>query len=509
MKLTKRERSEQRYNLLEKRVKLTEERLMLKAQDDTLSFTKWTKPDYQINWHHRIMAEKLNAFVAGDITRLIIQAPPRHGKSEKVSTRLPAYIFGKRPDAQIIATAYSSELAQKNNRAVQRVMESERYKKLFPMTRLYDKASRSTATHSYMRNSDVFEIVGHRGAYRSAGIMGAITGMGADYLIIDDPIKNREEADSPVYRDKLWEQYTSTLYTRLEKGGGICIIMTRWHEDDLVGRLLQLAESDPHSDQWDVLNLPAIKDDDDAYPCKEDHRKIGEPLWPEKYDIKRLNAIRQSIGPRDFTSLYQQRPTASAGGIVKRAHFKFYKMLPNKVDEWIQSWDAAFKDTPGSSFVVGQVWARCGADIYLVDQIRDRMGFNETISAIRQMTSKHPRTFEKLIEDKANGPAIIQTLKSQITGIIAVKPEGTKEARLSAVAPYFEAGNVYIPDPSFTPWVKDYIEELVNFPNIANNDQVDATSQALLRFKIKGSGEFSKGYVQKTSSKFVRNEDYD
>lgn len=495
--------------LLERKKTLKTELLIRKAQSDLLAFTKWTKPNYEINWHHRLISQYLQKFVNKEIKRLMIFTPPRHGKSELVSTRLPAFIFGVKPDAQVISVSYSSELAQKNNRTVQRVIDHPSYKAVFPNTNLFQKNIRTAAGGSYLRNSDAFEIVGFRGSYRSAGVTGAVTGMGAEYLLIDDPIKNREEADSPVYREKLWDQWTSTFYTRLEDDGCACVVLTRWHEDDLAGRLIKLAKDEPESDQWTILNLPAIFEKDGDLICPEDDREEGEALWRGKYDEDRLLGIRKTIGIRDFTALYQQRPTAVEGGIIKRKYFqRFWKQLPEKFDEFIQSWDMAFKDSPGSSFVVGETWGRIGADIYLIDQIRDRIGFTDSIAAIRQMTAKHSRALEKLVEDKANGSAIIDTLKKQIPGIVAIKPEGSKESRLSAVEPYFHAGNIILPDPSIMPWVKDYIEELVNFPNAPQTDQVDATTQALLRFKLRAAGNFSKAFIPKKQSTIVRNEDY-
>jgi predicted phage terminase large subunit-like protein len=185
-----------------------------------------------------------------------------------------------------------------------------------------------------------------------------------------------------------------------------------------------------------------------------------------------------------WSALYQQRPTAQEGGTIKRVWLnQFYKALPDKMDEYIQSWDLTFKETKGTDFVVGQVWGRKGASFYLVDQVRDRMDFPTTCTAIQSMTSKHPRAYSKLVEDKANGPAVISSMKQKVTGLIPIEPNGSKEARASAVSPLFEAGNIWLPDPSIKPWVHDYIEELCTFPNGMHDDQVDATTQALNRLQ--------------------------
>jgi predicted phage terminase large subunit-like protein len=184
--------------------------------------------------------------------------------------------------------------------------------------------------------------------------------------------------------------------------------------------------------------------------------------------------------------LYQQRPTPAEGDIFKRAWFKYYKVLPSKFDEVIMSWDCAFKDNKENDFVVGQVWGRVGADKYLIDQVRDRMDFPTTVSAFRNMSYRYPECRVKLIEDKANGSAVISTLKHEISGIVPVNPEGGKISRASAVTGDFEAGNVYLPDPSLKRWVLDYVEELVSFPNGAHDDCVDSTSQALNRLINRG-----------------------
>ena len=245
-----------------------------------------------MNWHHRLLCEYLDDFTKKKIRRLMVFMPPRHGKSELVSRKLPAYIFGCNPDANIISTSYSADLAQRMNRDVQRIIDSPAYGELFPETKLFGKNIRTVTGHA-LRNSDIFEIVGHRGSYRGAGVGGGITGMGGDYIIIDDPIKNREEANSSTYRKKLWEWYTSTLYTRQEKEGSILITLTRWHEDDLAGRLLELAEKDPQADQWEVLLLPAVAEKE-RHP--RDPRQEGEALWPGKYPIDELMKIKATIG---------------------------------------------------------------------------------------------------------------------------------------------------------------------------------------------------------------------
>lgn len=489
------ERTKKRSRLTALEHELEEAEWVYRARNGLLNFTRYTKRDYEVNWHHRLTCKYLNAFVRKEIPRLIITEPPRHGKSELTSRRLPAFIFGKYPSTSIIGTSYAADLASRMNRDVQRIIDSPEYRALFPGVRL-SGADRlgNRPSGAWLRNSDIFEIVAHGGTYRSAGVGGGITGMGGDWLLIDDPIKNQEEAESEVYRNKLWEWYTSTLYTRLEKNGSILITLTRWHQGDLAGRLLELAKSDPSADQWTVLNLPAIYDDDkEKHP--EDPREYGEALWPDKYSAERLAQLKASVGSRVFNSLYQQRPTPSEGAIIKRRWLRYYKALPARFDEVIQSWDFSFKDTKTSAFVCGQAWGRKGADKYLLDEVRDRMDFISSINAMIAFTAKHPSTTAKLVEEKANGAAIISMLREKISGIIPVEPEGSKDARLYSVQPEYEAGNVYYPDPSIAPWIGDHVTEICGFPTAKFRDRVDTASQALNWLRARGNSAFTKEHI--------------
>lgn len=444
------------------------------ARRHMADFTLFVDDRYHMNWHHKLICDTLDRFASREIKRLIISTAPRHGKSELVSRKFPAFLLGQNPDASIIACSYSADLASRMNRDVQRIIDSQAYKELFCDTTLSNPHIFATDTSHSQRNSNLFEIVNHRGSYRSTGVGGGITGMGGDYIIIDDPVKNREEADSPTYRDKVYDWYTSTLYTRLEKDGCILLTMTRWHEDDLAGRLLQKMQQED-ADQWTVLNLPAVCE----YPKPAyDIREEGQALWAWKYDEKALAKIKTAIGSRDFTALYQQRPSPGEGGTFKRGWWKYYTALPNDLCDFVQSWDCAFKGKDSSDFVVGQVWARQGANRYLLDQVRGRMGFTETLQAMRNLSAKWPQAIRKLVEDKANGPAVIDVLKRELTGLVPVEPLGGKIARANAAAPAIEAGNVYLPDPKIAPWVGDFVEEHVKFPNDIHDDQVDAQSQA-------------------------------
>ena len=399
---------------------------------------------------------------------------PTHN-SELASRRFPAYAFGRYPDIGIISTSYSADLSSRMNRDVQRILESETYPKLFPKTTLWGKNIR-TVSGAYQRNSDLFEIVGYQGSYRSAGVGGGITGMGMHIGIIDDFCRNRADADSPTLREKTWDWYTSSFYTRLAPGGGILVIATSWHQDDLMGRLLE-AERTGEGDKWKVISYPAIATND------EPKRKAGEALHAERYPLEQLEKIKAALGSRDWEALYQQRPTPDGGAVFRKEWLNYYlpKDLPDRFDKTIISWDMAFKDGDDNDYVVGQVWGRHGGRFFLLDQVRGRMDFVATLAAFDALAVKWPHAMEKLVEDKANGPAVISSLKHKVMGIIPINPDGSKTARAHAVTPLFEAGNVFIPHPHTCSWAGDYISELLQFPASAHDDQVDATTQALRR----------------------------
>lgn len=440
------------------------------------SFILYTYADYQMGWVHKEICDTLDQFLrdveAQKSPRLIICQPPRSGKSEIVSRRFPAYALGKNPDLQIIATSYSSDLVSRFNRDVQRIIDDDIYREIFPSTTLNGRNVKTDTRASYIRTSDLFEVVGHKGSYRSTGVGGGITGQGADILIIDDPIKDRAEANSPTIREKLWDWYTSTAYTRLSPGGGVIVMATRWHTDDLIGRLIQKMQ-EGSGDDFNVITYPAIAEHDEL------HRKAGEALHPERYDLEQLNAIRQTIGPQDWSALYQQRPVPEGGAVFKIDAFKRWNStnLPPAFDQILGSWDMTFKDSKSSDYVVGQVWGRKGVDLYLLDLFRGQWDFTKTLEMFALMTAKYPRTHRWLIEDKANGSAIISVLKKQIHGITPITPTESKLERAYAVTPLIEAGNVYIPESAT--WLANFEDELLNFPAGAHDDQVDSMTQAL------------------------------
>ncbi len=485
----------------DQQIKLQNEVAVEKARrGGLLAFTLLTKPDYETNWHHKLTTHYLNRFAKREIKRLIILEPPRYGKSELSSRRLPALLHGLYPNDEILAASYNSELASDMTIDVQRIMDHEIYQRIFPISRIMapnakGNYARSSIEHELIPLEDnekfwrpktaTFDkskgFIIPRGSYRAAGVGGSFTGRGGNWLLIDDPIKNRQDADSKAFRETLWDWWRSTIRTRLEKDACICITLTHWHQDDLVGKLLKLAKVDEEADQWTVLKLPAIKEKE---ANDYDPREVGQPLWPAKFPMKELLSTRASIGSREWSALYQQSPTSEGGNIVHVEWLKRYKSVPNNMEVEIISCDMAAKDKTTSDYYVYQVWGKKQADRYLIYQMRGRWSFPEACRKFVEICQMYPRARRKYIEAKANGPAVAQTLRGKISGIIEREPDGDKTARLNAVTPEMESGNVWIPDPEEFPWVSDFISEITSFPAAEHDDQVDACSQALIELQL-------------------------
>lgn len=386
--------------------------LAVLSRSNLLAFVKFTMPEYSIGWVHREICGKLMKFFIDVVhkrsPRIILTMPPRHGKSQIVSRHFPSWCFGLDPNISIIGASYSTALAWRMSRDVQKIMDSYLYSRVFPDTFLY-KSPYANSKVKKVRNSELFEIIRGKGAYRSAGVGTGITGMGCDILDIDDPLKDRKSADSPTVRDALFDWYASTAYTRLAPGGGVLLTLTRWHEDDLAGRLIEKMQSED-GDKWEIINYPAIAEEDEKFRSK------GEALHPERYDIESLLRIKRAIGSNEFESLYQQHPTSKSGGIFKRDWFNTYYILPNVFSYVIQSWDFTFDNTDDCDNVAGTVWGVVGSKIYLLDCVCRPMEFTEQVREMRRVSRKWPQASTKVIEAKANGPAIISQLGREIQG---------------------------------------------------------------------------------------------
>jgi len=483
-----------KLELKEKEVSAAEQ-----AKTSLLKFTMYTNKEYEANWHHKVLCAYLDAFVESRIKRLMVFMPPRHGKSELISRRLPPYIHGRNPDEQIILASYAASLANAMNLDCQSIMDSKEYKSVFPNSPLLEKGMQFEG-RTPKRTQDYYEIADpqRKGSLKTVGVGGPLTGFGFTKGIIDDPFKNRQEADSETTREMVIKWYSSTFLTRQnDKDAGICVLMTRWHEGDLCGHLLEQMQKDPNADQWVILNLPAIADDpDDRNQQKHlepwqkrnrnDKRVPGEALWPSKYPLSYLEKQRKA-DERDFAALFQQSPYTEGGAILKRHYWKYYQPheLPKFLDEQVLSVDCAFKDYDTSDWVVMQVWGRKGADKYLIDQVRQKLDFNGTCDALLSLVQKYPKARAKYVEDKANGTAVMNSMKRRISGFIEVEPEGSKVARAQAVSPQLRSGNVWLPVPETAPFremdnsVNDFVNECAKFPNGKHDDQVDCCTQAL------------------------------
>jgi predicted phage terminase large subunit-like protein len=473
---------------------LREEQIRLAAKEDYGKYVEYVHMGRWIPAKHLLfICDKIEKLIAGNLRNeydektkiLIIQMPPQHGKSQSVTETLPSYYLGKWPHKRVIEVSYGDDLARRFGRRNKQKIE-EFGKNLFDI-----ELSRSS------KSDTDFEIDGHRGSMISRGIMAGITGQPGDLIIIDDPIKNRQEADSETHRERVWEEWLNSIKTRLSADGIVILIQTRWHEDDLAGRMLV------HENGVYLINLPCEAEEGDVLD-----REIGEPLFPDiGKDKEWINEFKKVYmkqeGARSWLALFQGRPTALEGNLIKRIWWKYWKPkdtdyppvtlktadgeiiniyaeeLPDYWDEQIQSWDCTFKDNEQNDYVCGGVWGRRIENYYLLDLVNEHLDLPGTMSAIETYAEKWPKALKKYIEDKANGPAVIQMLKRKLSGMLEVQPEGGKEARVSAVSPSIQSGNVYIPHPHLYNWVNEFLNQCSAFPNGVHDDMVDMTSQAL------------------------------
>lgn len=411
----------------------------------------WRKPHLEL-----ISNAIADAAYAGD-HRIILSAPPRHGKSEIVSRWGPAWYLDTFPDRRVISCSYAARIARRWGRQVRNIVREN------------SEILRAQLT-SDNKAADSWETTAG-GGMTTAGVGGPITSLGADLMLIDDPVKNWKEAYSETHREAVWDWWTSTASTRLEPGASAVVIMTRWHHDDLAGRLLRQHEEDPDAERWTEIVLPAIAGPGDALG-----REIGEALWPERYSAEALRRREVAVGPLVWSALYQQQPYTGGAGFFPADQWRYYDVAPERFDRVIASWDLAFKETSDSDYVVGGVWGSIGEDDYLLDLWRERADIIKTMDAIRAQV-KRWRPSGVYIEDKANGPAVMTLLRNEIGGIVPVEPDGSKQARAVAVSPRQQSGHVWL--PSRASWVRAYVAEHESFPSGPNDDQVDMTTQAL------------------------------
>lgn len=432
-----------------------------------LPFIERNNPDYLAGWVHKDICKRLEKF-SQDVAdkkspRLMLFMPPRHGKSTIASVEFPAWHLGQNPNHELISCSYSGSLAMTFSRKVRQRLRDPAYKSVFKDTRL-DPDSQSA--EAWLTTSG--------GGYVAAGVGGGITGKGAHILLIDDPIKNREDAESQNNRESTYDWYTSTAYTRLAPGGGVLVILTRWHDDDLAGRLLRA--STEGGDEWEVVSYPAIAEQD------EEFRSQGEALHAERYDIEALNRIQRAVGPRDWSALYQQNPVADDGDYFTREMIQYYE--PDDIDldrmRFYTAWDLAIGKKDRNDYSVGlTVGVDEDDNLFVVDVDRGRYdGFElvERILDLYELWKPSIIGIEKGHIEMALGPFLEKRVRERGLYEAYFKDLKTgrrdKEARARAIQGRMQQGMVYLPrNEVFT---GPLVAELLRFPNGVHDDQVDA-----------------------------------
>lgn len=440
------------------------------AHKDFMAFTHEMWPGFINGRHHKVMAKKFQEIAEGKLKRLIINMPPRHTKSEFASYLLPAWFLGRFPNKKIIQSSNTAELATGFGRKVRNLVGSEQYARIFPNVALRQD---SKAAGRWSTN--------HNGEYFAIGVGGTVTGKGADLLIIDDPHSEQEAklalTNSEVF-DSVYEWYTSGPRQRLQPGGSIVLVMTRWSKRDLTGRIVQSA-IDRDGDEWEIIDFPAIL-------------PSGKPLWPEFWSLELLNALKAELPVSKWNAQYQQSPTSEEGALIKREWWKIWEGdTPPRCEFMIQSWDTAFLKSERSDYSACTTWGvfylnenEKDAHIILLDAVKRRMEFPELKeTAFRYYQEWEPDAF--IVEAKASGAPLIFELRAMGIPVQEFTPTrgNDKIARINAVSDLFASGKVWAPA---TRWAEEVIEEMASFPNSEHDDLVDSSTQALIRFRKGG-----------------------
>ena len=433
-----------------------------KTQNDFLSFVKAVWPDFVEGKHHRIYAEKLNRIAKGELKRLIVNMPPRHTKSEFASHLFPAFFMGRHPKAKLIQTTHTGELAIRFGRKAKNMIESTEYERIFPDVRL---AADSKAAGRWESN--------HGGEYFAAGVGGAITGRGADLLVIDDP-HSEQDALSPSVLESHYEWYTSGPRQRLQPGGAIVLVMTRWSVKDLTGRLLVEQGKEAMADQWEIVEFPAILNE--------------KPMWGNFWDMDNLNKVKASIPLTKWNAQWMQNPTSEEGALIKREWWKKWEKddIP-ELKYIIQSYDTAYSKKETADFSAITTWGVFSPSeddresLILLDAKRGRWNFPELKKkAMEEYKYWEPEMI--LIEAKASGLPLTHELQKAGIPVINFTPSkgNDKHSRVNSVAPLFESGAIWAPTKKFA---EEVIEECAAFPFGDHDDYVDSTTQALMRYR--------------------------
>lgn len=415
------------------------------------------------NWHIDVICEHLEAVSRGDIKRLIINMPPRCMKSLIISVCWPAWEWINKPHSRWLVSSYGQTLAERDALKTRMLIDSPWFQARFG--HVFGFRADQNAKSRYENTKTGFRV--------STSPDGMGTGEGGDFVNSDDPhnVKQVESEAKLLSTITWWDETMSSRYNDPKTGRSV-IVMQRVKENDLCGHLLAKGG-------WEHLCIPMEFDGirrATSLGSYDPRTEEGELLWPGRFDADSVKKLKAALGTYATACQLQQTPTPRGGGIFKRADFRYYKTLPT-IEEIVISADLSFKGLDTSDRVAIQAWGIAGPNKYLLHRVADKLGFTATIAAIKSVVAKFPNRTAILIEDKANGPAVIETLRQSISGIIAINPDGGKEARAFAMQPEHEGGNVYIPDPEIDPTIEDYVHEMCGFPNAAHDDEVDATTQ--------------------------------
>jgi predicted phage terminase large subunit-like protein len=469
-------------DLLRDRLQLNDAMLTKLAERSLRAFIEqaWPilEPDttFVPNWHIDLLCEYLEAVTAGECQRLLINVPPRTMKSLLVSVLWPAWEWIRRPGGRWICASYAESLAIKHSVDRRTILQSAWYQSRW--------GNRVQLTDDQNLKGEFQNTA--RGVMIATSVGGSVTGKGGDRVIADD-LHNPQQAESDAQRETAVTYYRTTLSTRLndKKTGAYVVVMQRLHERDLAAFCLDMG--------YEHVCLPAEAETRTVhvFPRSKDTfvREAGDLLWPAREGAAELELQKRMLGSSAYAGQYQQRPAPAGGAIFQREWMQFYDELPT-LTQLTTSWDMSFKNKPDNDYVVGLVGGRCGADRYVIDRVKGQWSFTETCRQVKHLAARYPAARTHLIEDTANGPAITDTLKQQLSGIIAVQPDGGKLARAQAVSPMVESGNVFLPNPRphgrLIPeraWVEDFVYQLIMFPHGAHDDDVDAFTQLLIRLR--------------------------
>jgi predicted phage terminase large subunit-like protein len=451
---------------------LREKKNKAEINNDFLKFVKSVWPDFIQGDHHKKIADQFNRLARGDINRLIINMPPRHTKSEFASFLLPAWMIGKNPKLKIIQTTHTAELAVRFGRKAKTLIDSEDYQKIF-QTRLREDSQAAGRWETEQG-----------GEYFAAGVGGAITGRGADLLIIDDP-HSEQDAMNPEALERAYEWYTSGPRQRLQPGGKIVVVMTRWSVKDLTAQLIK-SSAEAKADKWELIEFPAIL-------------PTNQPVWPEYWKLSELESVKASLSVQKWNAQWMQNPTAEEGSIIKREWWRVWdKPYIPPLDHVIQSYDTAFLKKETADYSAITTWGvfRLNEDsepnLILLDAYKERLEFPELKrKALEQYTYWNPETV--IIEAKASGLPLTYELRKMGIPVVNFTPSkgNDKHARVNAVAPLFESGQIWAPDQKFA---EEVVEECAAFPYGDNDDLVDSMTQAVMRFRQGGFVDHPEDY---------------